>query len=295
MEDPDTQQNRRIMKQPRNTNGRFERKALHPNLKPGEKPAATVGPVASSSRAERALERGKAKEENEQESAAAKNKKRPGQDELDDQPRKRPRTQDEEPVILQRVLPRPASSFRGGRLFSKPNPLSYALQAWGGPVILDESSSEDERQPVTPEDNLSPPGVVIDINMESHAHPSLIFAPPPPVLPIPALTFKPSPVNFARRRWASASASPSCDGEPGQADSPANTPQIAPEQEGDPKNTNLRNEDERYTSISPLSSGEMDRYKLWSQAKDAYLSDEVRTTTNPTCLHIQPLFSPGII
>jgi hypothetical protein len=95
----------------------------------------------------------------------------------------------------QKVLPRPVSGFRGGRLFSNPNPLRFALHAWAAPLILDESSSDDEKQPETPDDGLSS---AIDIApaeelMDSMFLPMLSRAPP--------LTCKPSPFVFAKNRW----------------------------------------------------------------------------------------------
>ena len=45
-------------------------------------------------------------------------------------------------ATVQRVLPRPMSGFRGGGLTFNPNPLQYALHAWAGPVVLDDSSSD---------------------------------------------------------------------------------------------------------------------------------------------------------
>jgi histone-lysine N-methyltransferase SUV420H len=124
---------------------------------------------------------------------------------------------------FKKVLPHPVTSFRGGRLFSNPNPLSFALQAWGGPVVLDESS-EDEKPPVTPEDVLSPPASIIEV--ESNPDPDMSISSlliPASTLPRSALSFNPSPFDFAKRRWMSVSA--------GSVDAPNNR-QLANEEEG---------------------------------------------------------------
>ena len=101
----------------------------------------------------------------------------------------------------QKVIPRPASSFRGGRLFSNPNPLRFALHAWAGPLILDESSDDDEKQPETPEDSLSSAADIAPTEelMDSMFLPSILPRAPP-------LTCKPSPFVFAKNRWNSTSA-----------------------------------------------------------------------------------------
>ena len=93
-----------------------------------------------------------------------------------------------------KVLPRPVSEFRGGRLFSNPNPLRFALHAWAGPLILDESSSDDEKQPETPEDGLSS---AADIAAAEELSPTFL----PSILPRAPLTYKPSPFVFAKNRW----------------------------------------------------------------------------------------------
>jgi hypothetical protein len=102
----------------------------------------------------------------------------------------------------QKVLPRPASGFRGGRLFSNPNPLRFALHAWASPLILDESSDDDEKQPETPEDSLSSAADIAptEESMDSMFIPSSILPRAPP------LTCKPSPFVFAKNRWNATSA-----------------------------------------------------------------------------------------
>ena len=102
----------------------------------------------------------------------------------------------------QKVLPRPASGFRGGRLFSNPNPLRFALHAWAAPLILDESSDDEVKQPVTPEGGLSSAADIAPTEelMDSMFLPSSILPRAPP------LTCKPSPFVFAKNRWNPTSA-----------------------------------------------------------------------------------------
>jgi hypothetical protein len=101
----------------------------------------------------------------------------------------------------QKVLPRPASGFRGGRLFSNPNPLRFALYAWAGPLILDESSDDDEKHPETPEDGFSSAADIAPA--EELMDPMFL----PSILPrAPPLTCKPSPFVFAKNRWNATSA-----------------------------------------------------------------------------------------
>ncbi|KAK7472765.1 histone lysine methyltransferase Set9, variant 2 [Stygiomarasmius scandens] len=147
------------------------------------------------SRAQRALEREKQKERLEQE---ARSRKRPGDDEDDEDDvleTKRARCE----IPLRRLFPKP-SGLRGGNLFGRPNPLSFAARAWSGPLIPDDGSSEDERGPHTPENSASPPVITIQSGEE------------PPVMitatVAPSLNFKPTPFSFARRRWSSLCTSP---------------------------------------------------------------------------------------
>jgi histone-lysine N-methyltransferase SUV420H len=221
--------------QPRDTNGRFESKrdAMSSIVR------KTFSPVlvnTALSRAQRAIERGKVKswlerkaeesERKEQEESGGirmslRNRKRANDtdNEKDDHPRKKVQRDLHGPGVvrgletphpLQRILPGPASSFRGGKLFSNPNPLSFAMRAWATPVIQGGESSEDETAPVTPEDYNSPPTAVVESDQEVTATGSLISSSifiPGAAPPRGALTFKPSPFTFARRRWASMSAS----------------------------------------------------------------------------------------
>ncbi|KAF8210388.1 hypothetical protein K438DRAFT_1809596 [Mycena galopus ATCC 62051] len=169
--------------------------------------AKAITPLPTLSRAQRAEEREKVrrwqqkvKEEAEgdsldqDEDATSSARKRSSADVegLEDRPKKkgpRPKAKDKEAQLpLQKVMPRPSSGFRGGQLFSKPNPLSYALYAWASPLVSTASSSEDESPPVTPEDEPCVP----------------VFVSPPSI----DLAFKPTPFSFARRRWGSRSTPP---------------------------------------------------------------------------------------
>ena len=203
--------------QPRFTNGRFGKKDKSGGDDQGP---ASGSNEQLSARAERASERGKAKVGRKQvgqtptkasdskSTWTSPRRKRP-HDDVDESPRKKasretqPRLETRTGEPVQKVLPRPISGFRGGRLFSNPNPLRFALHAWASPVVLDESSSsEDEKPPVTPEEDLSPAADIVhpddDLNTPSFF--------PPPVLPAqPPLIYKPSPLNFSARRWVSLS------------------------------------------------------------------------------------------
>lgn len=201
--------------QPRNLNGRFGEKSGSVSSRKAPSPDLQYnGP----SRAERALEREKVKNRNDGEAeddelkgnggtwtSPRRKRRNDGDVEVDGltelSPRKRRYWRRSE---FKKVLPRSTTSFRGGKLFSNPNPLSFALQAWGGPVILDESSSDDEKPPVTPEDVQSPPASIVEV--ESNPDPDLSISSlliPASALPRSALSFKPSPFDFAKRRWMS--------------------------------------------------------------------------------------------
>ncbi|PPQ63493.1 hypothetical protein CVT24_005150 [Panaeolus cyanescens] len=97
-----------------------------------------------------------------------------------------------------RVMPHPPSAF-GQRLFSKPSPLHFALHAWKSPVIFDDSSSEDEKHPITPEDEQAAAPVEI---LNSNEQDSSSFLPRAPIVARPPqLHSKPTPFLFARNRW----------------------------------------------------------------------------------------------
>ncbi|KAJ7497406.1 hypothetical protein FB451DRAFT_1459291 [Mycena latifolia] len=172
-----------------------------------KKKASTPQPILS--RAERAEEREKIrrwlqkKREEEAEDSAGDDGDAPARkrssadiDDLEDHPKRKVPRAKEKQLPLQKVLPRPSSGFRGGQLFSKPNPLSYALHAWASPLVSTASSSEDELPPVTPEDEPT-----VDLPLDTCSPP---FTSPPTI----DLTFKPTPFSFARRRWGSGSTPP---------------------------------------------------------------------------------------
>ncbi|KAJ7680438.1 hypothetical protein DFH06DRAFT_973526 [Mycena polygramma] len=162
-----------------------------------KKKASTPQPTLS--RAQRAEEREKVRrwqqkvkeevedspEEDPDVTSSARKRSSADLEELEDPPKKRVPRAKETQLPLQKVLPRPSSGFRGGQLFSKPNPLSYALHAWASPLVSTASSSEDELPPVTPEDELT-----VDLPSETCG----------PDYKSPA-SFKPTPFTFARRRW----------------------------------------------------------------------------------------------
>ncbi|KAG6879664.1 hypothetical protein C0992_013200 [Termitomyces sp. T32_za158] len=177
--------------QPRNNNGRFEKKASSP--KEDE-------PMTLSSRAERAIERERARAHGDgpldQEGMP---RKRTIEDlDLQELPSKRAYHRREPP---KRVVPRQtAAIFKSRQLFSNPNPYSFARQAWAGPITFDDSS-EDEKAPVTPEDIKSPSATIVAVDTSEEAIASLPM--PASVLPRGASIFKPSPFAFAKRRWTS--------------------------------------------------------------------------------------------
>lgn len=192
--------------QPRNTNGRFGRKDTL--LKAQQRAARAVTTVewTSPPRKERF--------EPHQPTRSSPRKRRAIEDLTYDQ--ENPRNQDSfledqdeiELLPLQRVLPRRGSNFKGASLVSNPNPLRFALQAWANPVLRDEtSSSEDDQGPETPEDHFSPPSTAI-LDLEQEEREERDFPMSAPLLPRAPLTHKPSPLTFAKRRWASASLSP---------------------------------------------------------------------------------------
>ena len=208
-------QGENIKGQPRNSNGRFGEKDASKSTKKVSSPDLQRNGM---SRAERALERERVKKVNDGEGESKGNggtwtsprRKRgiEGEGEGEDEgltelsPRKRRYWRRRE---FKKVLPRSTTSFRGGKLFCNPNPLSFALHAWGGPVVLDESS-DDEKPPVTPDDVQSPPASIVEVESNPDADVSISsLLIPASALPRSALSFKPSPFDFAKRRWMSVS------------------------------------------------------------------------------------------
>jgi histone-lysine N-methyltransferase SUV420H len=191
-----------VSAQPRTGNGRFGRK---------DKSARKSDESASSSHAHEngysaSCEGSADRDVNDQRATRTSPRRKRANDdveELEESPRKRAAAveeQVEEPTAALRVLPRPVSGFRGGRLFSNPNPLQFALHAWSGPVVLDDSSSEDEKHPETPEDDQSSVVDVAGPEDEPIYFPSLTLA-------RGSLTLKPTPFSFAKSRWNGPSAS----------------------------------------------------------------------------------------
>ncbi|KAG5648530.1 hypothetical protein DXG03_003141 [Asterophora parasitica] len=200
--------------QPRNLNGRFEKKVRVPKKADATPSISTATNMALSSRAERALERQKARyqgdEEEEEENGGTwtspRRKRSINELDLQELPNKRPYRRREQPAEPpRRVIPHPVTHFKGGRLTSNPNPLSFAIQAWAGPPTFDDSS-EDEKAPVTPQDIRSPPAAMAEADVDGVATMAITAA------PRAALTFKPSPFTFAKRRWTSSSSSHTPDG-----------------------------------------------------------------------------------
>ncbi|KXN85355.1 Histone-lysine N-methyltransferase SET9 [Leucoagaricus sp. SymC.cos] len=189
--------------QPRNTNGRFGRKDT---LIKAQQRAARV--AASGSEGHSPSRKDRSEPAKPTRSSPRKKRENENPMHVDESPRKKQsmdidhdKHHDEESLPIQKVLPRRQSTFKGASLVSNPNPLRFALQAWANPVLCDEdnSSSEDEQGPETPEDHLSPPAATI-VDLEDSG--------PGSTLPRAPLTYKPSPFTFAKRRWASASLSP---------------------------------------------------------------------------------------
>lgn len=195
--------------QPRNTNGRFDKKSQPPS---SEAPTSQ-SPEKSSpgrSRAERALERErqkamkKGKEEEEEDGEADvslyRSRKRHSDvemSELDFRGAKRVRSNNDI-LPLQKIYPHPPN-LRNGNLCNKPNPLSFAIRAWV-PLLMtdDDSATEDDKGPVTPpETSLSPPIVTVHIGDGDSADDSVVVSGSIPTL------LNPSPFNFAKRKWSS--------------------------------------------------------------------------------------------
>ncbi|KAF9066159.1 hypothetical protein BDP27DRAFT_1331052 [Rhodocollybia butyracea] len=183
--------------QGRRMNGRFER-TVSSSASPQKGYDPDSPQNASVNRAQRALEREKAKQLLEREILA----KRGLSDGEIDRIAKNGRLGDHQPP-LRKVFPKRSTSFRTHNLFSRPTPMNFAARAWANSVMSDDGSSDDDKGPVTPEDSQSPPAI-IEVEMEEWDRgPSLIVT--APAIP-PA--YKPSPFSFARRRWSSLSTSP---------------------------------------------------------------------------------------
>ncbi|EAU91602.1 hypothetical protein CC1G_11834 [Coprinopsis cinerea okayama7 len=191
---------KRVFSQPRAQNGRFGKKDKSQKKKPADsatprsprvKKDVPTSPTWTSPRRKRA------NDDNEDVQMAEDSPKRKH---VRTEEMEEPNEKEESsaPKPHQRVMPRPTSTFRGPKLFSNPSPLNFALHAWAGPVILDESSEDEESStPETPED-IQSPGPEIAEDPELNASTLL----PAPVHRAP-LIYKPSPFTFSKRRWVS--------------------------------------------------------------------------------------------
>lgn len=234
-------------RQPRNSNGQFGRKGDDSN------PASPSRPSFTGSRPG---DKGDSTKLVTTPSSSARNKRRVIDVDEQEHPRKRS-LRGHQPDIaeplddlpLQKVLPR-STGFRSIKLLSNPNPLSFALQAWRGPVVVDESSSsdEDEKGVATPDDDHSPPAAtIVDLgDIVPRVSPSPAYD-TTPILPRGALTYKPSPITFAKRRWASVSSDSPGRGQEGTLELEMDSEQDAAENEDLP-NDSL---DQLYTCSKP--------------------------------------------
>ena len=198
---------RSILSQPRSTNGRFGKKdkgskKSHSRTRSGQS-------KSTSGSTDRQDDSDREDESSQLWTSPRRKRTRDAMEEDEESPRKRNTTTDTFDVdastslpshvaTQKRVMPRPMSGFRGGRLFSNPNPLQYARHAWKGPVVLDDSSSEDEKHPDTPEDNESVTVGIITPDEE----PITLTKPVASMVPRAPLTFKPSPHALAKRIWS---------------------------------------------------------------------------------------------
>lgn len=192
LEDPAPETERSILSQPRAVNGRFGRKER----------ARKAAESAANALAQRALAEGQGLDAEDARKLARYKRSNENLEELEEAPRKRVSTHataaQHDEAGVQRVMPRPMSGFRGGRLFSNPNPLQYALHAWAAPLVLDDSSSssDDEKQPETPDDADSLAAGIVTPEEEGSA-----YAAPAVMISRGPLTFKPSPFAYAKTRW----------------------------------------------------------------------------------------------
>lgn len=115
-------------------------------------------------------------------------------------------------------------------LLCRPNPTNFARRTWAPPPPEDTSPDDEDAEgslptvesesngPVTPQDRTPLPIPSPDqFPFQDKLSPESKFEEPAPRLPTPRhsthsistiLTFKPSPINFARRRWSSTIKSP---------------------------------------------------------------------------------------
>ncbi|PBK74467.1 hypothetical protein ARMSODRAFT_1014736 [Armillaria solidipes] len=194
--------------QPRNHNGRFDKK---PGMKGGPRRRQQQSvPTPILSRAERASEREKMKLKLEREQEQEQEQEHDAVSLSDDEGSKRSRDDeddyDDDDHAIKRKKhernPKPAG-MPSGSFVANPNPQTFAMSSWKtrfSPGAASESSEESDKGPVTPDDHFSPePDIRVSANW---------VPPPSPV----ALTFKPSPHNFARRNLSLTLSKPSMGG-----------------------------------------------------------------------------------
>ncbi|RXW16770.1 hypothetical protein EST38_g9075 [Candolleomyces aberdarensis] len=199
---------KRNFSQPRATNGRFGRKD-----KPQRRSSDIVASMLTKSPKSPKNGSGKRADDHSRGTWTSPRRKRGNDEDIeeieDDRRTKISRTESDDPDTPkphQKVMPRRTSGFKGGSLLSNPNPLRFALHAWAGPVVLDESSSEDDSSaPDTPEDVLSPAPEILTVEDDELSASALL--PAPPSLHAP-LIYKPSPFAFSKRRWVALSGLP---------------------------------------------------------------------------------------
>ncbi|KAJ3934009.1 MAG: hypothetical protein NXY57DRAFT_996312 [Lentinula lateritia] len=261
--------------QGRRMNGRFERKLSSSSPEKGyDLDKSPKNALAG--RAQRALEREKAKQIVERELLV---KRGLSDGEIERITKKGKwdgsNPHDKEPP-LKKVFPKRSTSFRSGNLFSRPNPMSFAARAWANPLVSDDASSEDEKVPDTPEDSLSPPAIV-EVELEDWDRgPSLIVTAPavPPA-------YKPSPFSFARRRWSSLSASPI--EEPKKS-----TSELRPNADARPPLNMERILGHNSSSMSSTFKDRTSSYEKWNLNHGTYSSEE-EDTPNLFTLRVSPL------
>jgi histone-lysine N-methyltransferase SUV420H len=237
-----------VKNQPRDSNGRFGKKGNYLGRLARQRFLSAHGSVPLS-RAERAMERNRVKhwlerkaekdgDEDSSESSSIFSRKRDAID-LDDldRPCKRARNHDGDESSF-RTHPmfsgvrKSPPGFKSMGLLRTPNPMTFARRTWGefGSQTSDATTtSEDETDlPVTPEDVFSLT-VVDDSNSDSiHddendcfdtvSSPGSTRRPPTVPTSLGALTFSPSPVYFAKRRWGSWSPYPEQKSQPCKKD-----------------------------------------------------------------------------
>uniref|UniRef100_A0A8H7Y7A8 SET domain-containing protein n=1 Tax=Psilocybe cubensis TaxID=181762 RepID=A0A8H7Y7A8_PSICU len=205
VEEPPPEVEKSLLRQPRSVNGRFGKKAAKRGAEFNTKGNPSAADRYQSKHQDDSEDSDSANEESLRKETFSPNNKR-SRDivddvEAEDVPRKKSSSgndADEEvevPLVAHKVLPRPASKFRGGGLFSNPNPLQFALYAWAGPVLLDDSSSDDEKHPETPEDDHS---ITAGVATPEEDIPSFTAS---NIIHRPALSHKPSPYRMGPKNW----------------------------------------------------------------------------------------------